>query len=151
VVRIFVGIDPGASGGIAALTADGGIALLAKLPATPRGILDMLEDAGAEFAIIEKVWATPGMGVTSAFSFGGSYHGLLMALAAVRIPFDAVAAARWQKEMDCRQAGRKGLKGEKKDKNINLRRAQQLFPDRTITHATADALLLAEYCRRLRA
>jgi hypothetical protein len=36
-------------------------------------------------------------------------------------------------------------------KNITKRRAQQLFPAFTpITHAIADALLIAEYCRRVR-
>ena len=149
-LAVYIGIDPGASGGIAAVTEHGAILHMAATPETPRGVLDVLRGIGATFAVIEKVWATPGMGVTSAFSFGGSYHGLLMALAAVEIPFDAVAAARWQKEMGTRQAGRKGLE-KAKDKNINKRRAQELFPDRTVTHATADALLLAEYCRRIRA
>jgi hypothetical protein len=35
------------------------------------------------------------------------------------------------------------------DKNISKRRAQELFPSLKITHAVADALLIAEYGRRL--
>lgn len=35
------------------------------------------------------------------------------------------------------------------DKNITKQRAQQLFPSAKVTHKIADALLLAEYCRRV--
>jgi len=34
------------------------------------------------------------------------------------------------------------------DKNVSKRRAQELFPEIKITHAIADALLIAEYARR---
>jgi hypothetical protein len=37
----------------------------------------------------------------------------------------------------------------KGDKNVSKARAQELFPALKITHATADALLIAEYGRRL--
>jgi hypothetical protein len=36
----------------------------------------------------------------------------------------------------------------KGDKNVTKRKAQELFPSLKITHATADALLIAEYLRR---
>jgi hypothetical protein len=36
----------------------------------------------------------------------------------------------------------------KGDKNVSKRKAQELFPQLKITHATADALLLAEFGRR---
>jgi hypothetical protein len=36
----------------------------------------------------------------------------------------------------------------KGDKNVSKRRAQELFPQLKVTHATADALLIAEYGRR---
>jgi hypothetical protein len=37
----------------------------------------------------------------------------------------------------------------KGDKNVTKRRAQQLFPQLKVTHAIADALLIAEYGRRV--
>jgi hypothetical protein len=37
----------------------------------------------------------------------------------------------------------------KGDKHISKQRAQQLFPSAKVTHAIADALLLAEYCGRV--
>lgn len=56
------------------------------------------------------------------------------------IPFDEVAPVKWQTAMQCRTGG---------DKNISKRRASELFPGVRLTHAIADALLLAEYARRL--
>jgi hypothetical protein len=35
------------------------------------------------------------------------------------------------------------------DKNVSKAKAQQLFPTMKITHAVADALLLAAYAQRL--
>jgi hypothetical protein len=85
--------------------------------------------------------ASPQMGVTSAFTFGKGYGGLLMLLTALDIPFDQITPRKWQTAMGCLSGG---------DKNVTKRRAQQLFPKLTITHAIADALLLAEFCRRVR-
>ncbi len=36
----------------------------------------------------------------------------------------------------------------KGDKNVSKRRAQELFPALKVTHAIADALLIAEFARR---
>ena len=81
------------------------------------------------------------MGCVSAFTFGRGYGALLMALTAARIPFDVVQPAKWQQGLGCRSGG---------DKHVTKRRAQQLFPSVTVTHALADALLIAEFCRRTR-
>jgi hypothetical protein len=62
-----------------------------------------------------------------------------MALTAADVPFDEVLPVKWQTVMGCRSGG---------DKNITKARAQQLFPHVKVTHAIADALLLAEFCRR---
>ena len=63
-----------------------------------------------------------------------------MALCAATIPYEEVTPQKWQKALGCRTGG---------DKNVSKARAQALFPLQNITHAIADALLLAEYCRRL--
>lgn len=142
---VFVGIDPGKSGGIA-WTMDCGVDPVAyKMPETERGILDLLEEIKnrAPFGVhaaIEYVHSSPQMGVKSAFTFGRGQGGLYMALTAVRIPFETVAPRRWQAEIGCLSGG---------DKRVTKARAQALFPALTITHATADALLIAEYCRRV--
>ena len=118
-----------------------------KMPETDRDVLDVLQP-GADWepvALIENVGPglTAGkkgrMGATSAFSFGRGFGGLLMALAAAQIPYERVTPGVWQKAMKCLTKG---------DKNVSKRRAQELFPSLSITHATADALLIAEHCRR---
>lgn len=142
---IFIGIDPGLSGGIAILQDTGEVVCAVKMPATEQDVFKVLSNSGRgwvkRYAFIEKVGATPQMGVVSAFTFGRGYGALLMALTAAAVPFDQVSPVKWQTEMACRSGG---------DKNVTKRRAQQLFPSLTITHATADALLMAEYCRRMK-
>lgn len=145
---IYIGIDPGVSGGIAVISVaeTPASAIAFKMPSTERDILDLLHDiqnmsmADKVFACLETATASPQMGTVSSFSFGRGFGGLRMALTAERIPFDEVRPAKWQLVMGCRSKG---------DKNVTKRRAQQLFPDLKITHATADSLLIAEFCRRL--
>lgn len=140
---VYIGVDPGATGGIAAVDDVGTILRVCAMPPTEADILLALNACGpAEhaFAVIERVHAFPKMGVVSAFTFGQGYGGLLMALTAVGVRFDIVQPKKWQQALACLSGG---------DKNVTKRRAQQLFPDAKITHAVADALLMAEYCRRV--
>lgn len=145
---MHIGIDPGGAGGLA-LVAPGCEPVAVRMPETERDIVDQLEawlDAGRGMparAAIEHVWSTPGQG--GAFKFGKSVGTLLGILTALRIPFDQVLPRTWQKAMGV--AYPPGSTDTEK-KNITKRRAQQLFPELTITHATADALLIAYYCRR---
>lgn len=150
---IYIGIDPGASGGFAILQLDrpganGAIeVLLVKMPETERDVFDLLalyQNVAGVRAVIEHVWSTPGQG--GAFKFGKNVGMLLGILTAVQIPFDQVLPRTWQKRLGVIYP--KGASDTEK-KNITKRRAQQLFPKLTITHAIADALLMAEYCRRL--
>lgn len=139
----FIGIDPGQSGGIAVLS-DVAPAIAWKMPETERDVWDffvgymMGPDA---FAMIEKVGAMPKQGVSSTFKFGKNYGMLRGMLVAACVPFAEVPPGVWQRCLNCLSKG---------DKSVTKARAQQLFPTLRITHATADALLLAEYCRRKR-
>jgi len=142
-----IGIDPGKSGGIALLNERGEAEFVAKMPDTERDLWDTIaslknwNDQPAK-AIIERVHAMPGQGVTSMFTFGQGYGSIRMALIAAGIPFDEVTPQRWQKDTGCLTGG---------NKNISKAKAQQLFPSVKITHATADALIIAEWGRRGRA
>ena len=153
---IFIGIDPGVSGGIALLREDGSVVRAVAMPATEADLFQLLSDldrfsgpndSGPVKAVLERVSASPRMGVVSAFTFGKGYGALLMALTATRISFDLVSPSKWQPAMGVIYSGR--AKQGQRDKNVSKRRAQQLFPSLTITHAIADACLLAEYSRRL--
>lgn len=152
---VYIGVDPGAGGGIAAINQYGDVIVCRRMPETDSDILDALATAKqATFesvrAVLEKVHSSPQMGVTSAFSFGRSYGAVRMALAALAIPFDDVSPQRWQREIGGLVSSGKvhgNMRG--RDKNVTKQRAQQMFPAAHVTHATADALLLAEYARRM--
>jgi crossover junction endodeoxyribonuclease RuvC len=137
----ILGLDPGKSGGLAVV--GDGSADASKFGATERDIWDAIRmAAGAcDFAYIERVGAFPGQGVSSTFKFGQSYGFLRACLVAAGIPFEAVTPAKWQRSLACLSKG---------DKNVTKAKAQELFPALTITHAIADALLIAEYGRRSR-
>lgn len=135
----YVGIDPGMGGGLACLSADRRVLMCTKMPETERDLLDVLGLYRGSMAVLERVHSSPQMGVKSAFTFGQGYGGLRMALTACGISFQDVTPKTWQKFMSCMTGG---------DKNVSKRMAQSLFPDVKVTHAVADALLLAEYLRR---
>lgn len=141
----YVGVDPGVSGGIGVLQpSQKNFSRCYKMPETETDILNLFQKLKAESngeikALIEKVHATPIQGVKSAFMFGGSYYGLRMAMLATGISFEEVQPSKWQLLLGCRTKG---------DKNVSKNRAQELFPELKITHAVADALLIAEYLKR---
>jgi crossover junction endodeoxyribonuclease RuvC len=139
---LYMGIDPGASGGLALVNRPGLVVDVTKMPETESDIADyFLEFAPRiRMAYIEAVHSMPKQGVSSSFKFGMSYGALRMALFACKIPFETVTPQRWQKAMFCMSGG---------DKNVTKARAQALFPGQKITHAVADALLIAEHRRRV--
>lgn len=152
---LYIGVDPGASGGLACITPTAALAI--PTPKTERDVWDWLSARGREsvddpvFAVIEKVGGfikgNPAPG-SAMFNFGASYGGLRMALIAAGIPFEEVPPQRWQKALAIPPKKRDETKTQ--FKNRLKARAQQLFPSEKVTLATADALLIAEYCRRLR-
>lgn len=139
---IHIGIDPGKNGAIAWI--EKGNVCAEKMPATEKDLWDLIKDIAKPSimnrvtcrACIEQVHSSPQMGVKSAFTFGQIFGQLEMALIAADVPFLRVRPQEWQKSMKCLTGG---------DKNISKRRAQELFPHLKITHATADAILIAQY------
>ncbi len=135
---MIVGIDPGASGGIAFIESSMGRKTLVKIFkfTTENDIIKLLQEHKPDIAVLEQVHSMPGQGVVSVFSFGanwGCYKGALLAL---NIPFYLVTPQKWQKKLGCMSKG---------NKNVTKNKAQQLYPSLKITHATADALLIATY------
>lgn len=141
---LYLGIDNGATGGIAVLHEDGSVYRVDKTPPTDAELLSLLQviaAVGPAHAVLEFAQVFPKMGVSSAGSYIGGYRAMQMGLLAAGIPFDLVVPRKWQAAMSCLSGG---------EKNITKNRAQQLFPKLTVTHAIADALIMAEFCRRKR-
>lgn len=133
----LIGIDPGKSGGIAWL--QDGICSASKMPDTEKDVHSLFRRIGCGPCIIEKVHSMPGQGVKSMFTFGQNYGFLRGCLISMGVSFDEITPQTWQKALGCWSKG---------NKNITKAKAQQLYPSMTITHATADALLILEYLRR---
>lgn len=159
-MKVFIGIDPGNStGGLAYIHGEKVItAAINKL--TEKEIFEFLENAVYEktsvlpgkekrlcFALIEKVHAMPKQGVSSSFSFGQNYGALKMALTALGIPYEEVQPKKWQALYS--------MKRDKEESKTDWKRrlkekSQMLFPDIPITNSTADAILIANYCREIK-
>lgn len=143
----FIGIDPGKGGGLAAIDSIGAVLSTVRMPDTDTDLLRWLQATwpsdGYRRAVIELLRPMPPSfrgGSIANFQLGKSCGRLLMALAAAGIPFVEVTPVKWQTALQCRTGG---------DKNITKRRAAELFPGVKVTHAISDALLLAEFCRRM--
>lgn len=136
----FMGIDPGQSGAYVIIDADGGVVDWRKGSETCRDRKDMISAyPEIRYAVLEKVHSMPKQGVASSFKFGASFGEAVAILETLDIRHELATPQKWQKEMGCMSRG---------DKNVTKHAAQRFFPGEKITHANADALLLAEYARR---
>jgi len=139
---LYVGIDPGQSGGLAWVNTNGVPTAIAFSKVTEKDLwIDPLSrlDALTAYAMIENVHSMPKQGVASSFKFGRNFGKIEGLLIASSVPYELVSPQVWQRRMGCLTHG---------DKNVSKAAAQRLFPQLKITHAIADALLIAEYCRR---
>jgi crossover junction endodeoxyribonuclease RuvC len=155
VAAVYLGIDPGLSGGLAVINAGGLSPLATRMPVSHHDILHWLRKHKGglgvlSFAVVEKVGAMPTDGRSSLARFMMNYGALQMALVSIAIPYEIELPTRWQQGLHI--SPRKKSEGRVLWKNRLKANAQRLFPEIAdkITLATADALLLAEYCRRLR-
>jgi crossover junction endodeoxyribonuclease RuvC len=140
-MKLYIGIDPGLSGGIAFIPTTGQ-PWAHKMPDNTTDLRDLLMDSiclAEPKAMLELVHSSPQMGVASSFTFGRGFGRLEQVLADLYIPFTVIRPQVWQKSLGCLTGG---------NKNVSKRRAQELFPNIKVTHAVADALLIAEFNRR---
>lgn len=159
-VHIIIGIDPGVGGAVAAMYGHGALirvddtpALWATVGRSKRRVYDITamctlisRHAGDGVLInvfLEQQQAMPKQGVTSMFSTGYGYGLWAGILAGLGVPHTVVAPRRWQTVM---------LAGPGSPKVRSLVTAARLFPRCVIPksrHGRADALLIAEYGRRV--
>lgn len=152
-----MGIDPGLGGGLAIIHPHDGV-LLEPLPVIGNE-LDLAElSRMLEFhandirvAVLEKVAAMPGQGVSSMFKFGKVYGAIQALLVAHKIAFVDARPQQWMKVMHA------GVSQKLESKERSRLVFAQLFPNvdarRTIKCRTPDmglveAALMAEYGRR---
>jgi hypothetical protein len=170
ILPLYLGVDPGASGGLALLRQVVERPALGQGPPagwelvmTPLACLTLYQvrdwlsenccPLGACHAVIEQVGGfirgnpTPGGAM---FQFGRSYGRLEALLVALNIPHEYALPYKWQRVVGITQR----KKGEARPawKKRLQEHAQRLYPlsSGKITRATADAVLLAEFCRRTR-
>lgn len=165
---LFVGIDPGLDGAVAALDEKGAVVGVCDTPVfqagarrdyvtTEMGHVILLAcgfrlgTPGPDVRIkvaIERGGTRPGQSAQSGFSFGrgcGLWEGVV---AAKGLAYELVLPQRWKKAMLA------GYSQEAKDKKaLAVARAKALFPTAEITlkkhSGRAEALLMAEYLRRV--
>lgn len=139
-MRTVIGIDPGMSGGIAFISE--GKAVAFPTPETLADLVDALKDLlrlENPIVYLEKVGGMPRNGHRQTWNFARNVGQIEGVICALGFAVDYVRPQVWQKALGCLSKG---------DKNVTKRKAQELFPGLKITHATADALLIAEYARR---
>ena len=148
---LYLGIDPGQTGAIAAINSSLEVIFLEDYPGDEIGISVLLKKIQKHhknlvpYAALEKVHAMPKQGVSSTFKFGTNYGMWRGALAAYAIPFFNPTPQAWQK----------GVISRAQDKKPALAAARRLFPSAELTgprggakDGRADALLIADWCRR---
>lgn len=157
----FIGVDPGASGGLVCLQGDKvRITKLENLSLHEvwSWISDYLDCQ--TFAVIEKVGGHVGGGPicpvckqarnhspgSAMFNFGFSAGTLTAMLVAASIPYEEIIPRTWQKGLNIPTKDKDET--NTKWKNRLKAKAQQLYPNEHITLKTADALLIATYCQR---
>ena len=152
-MKIFLGVDPGASGAIAVLREDGVLLEVIDMPVvelkvgkatkrrvSPEILAHALRPYAGAIAYLEQVSAMPGQGVSSMFAFGESYGIVKGVLAALGISINLVTPGTWKKAMGL-NAGKDGSRA----------RAMQMWPERVgdfkrvKDDGRAEASLIAEF------
>jgi hypothetical protein len=156
--KIFIiGIDPGKSGGIVALT-NGKITDIAKMPQTPIDLVNHFYYLGfpnqpigvKSYVIIEHVHSMPSDSSKGAFTFGKNVGHLEGVLASFGIEPIQVEPKKWQLFFDLRRE-----KGETKYNYKGRLRERALLECPTtspfrekLRRETADAFLIAKWFQR---
>ena len=142
---INIGIDPGVGGGVAVI--ENGYIEAFNCHDTVKDMADYINkhrwDCINMFCVIEKVHSMPKQGVVSTFTFGKNYGQWLGILASNGVPYKEVTPQTWMKFYGAMP------KDKPKRKKYLKHLAQSLYPNIKITLKTADAVLIAHWCRQI--
>lgn len=152
---LTLGIDPGLTGALALLDAEGQPELVADLPIIRDRSLAWIDGGVLQStirdalrgrpcrAVVERVSAMPKQGIASSFVFGVGFGAVLATLQTLRLPIELVTPASWKLAL-----------GLGKDKRASLDRARLLFPMADLSLAKhdgrAEALLIAYFAQTRR-
>lgn len=124
----IMGIDPGVAGGLCVIDTVACTMALLPMPleagvkgkdkVSARGLIEAIRSADPDAAFLEDVFASPQMGVTSAFSFGDGFGCTRTAILSHDIALYLVRPQIW-----------KSATKTPKDKKQATTRAAQIFPD----------------------
>lgn len=148
---MILAIDPGAKGALAFFDVEKGALVVVDMPTvevkrgnkskveiSPQMVAAEIKSKLPRIAILERVGAMPGQGVSSMFQFGRGVGMLEGVLSALQIPVTYIAPQTWQKAV--------GVRG---GKDANRARAAELFPahadlfKRAKDDGRADAALMS--------
>ena len=148
-MKIFLAVDPGASGGFAISYGSDldGVEVRPWVDETEwlSTLWELLEhpDAESVVGIVEHVPPYVGKAIPSsaAFKLGKSFGYICGTIRALQIPLNLTRPAEWQKGLE----GVKAASGSKK-KRVLRDHASRLFPTvKGVTLKTADALLILDH------
>jgi len=156
-MKYVIGIDPGKSGAIAALTPAGGVTLVEPLPIVGEGKGSRIDacklhrdlDPGelasnCVLVVIERVGGHMGDAPSRIFEFGRSLGAVESVIALLGIRHEYVEPQRWQAAL---LAGHPRATYSQRKKSACVV-ASQMFPDAEVRRQYGDAMLIAEYARR---
>lgn len=149
----LIAIDPGSAGGIAWRKNDGPVTYFdaLKMPETEGDVVALLRRIGMvnTNVVMEEVGGfikgNPAPG-SAMFNFGRGFGFILGVLSAYDVRVELVRPQKWLKTLSLGTRAKTEDKTEWKNKL--KARAQQLYPQCTVTLSTSDALLLLEYGRK---
>ena len=145
----YIGIDPGASGGIAVIDKRGSIKAY-KCPKSSEDMSLLFSMCVGTTApndvrlLMERVWARPTNAVRAAFSYGTNYGQWLGIAACHEIKMNTAIPVSWIKWVGCPKALKRDIR-----KRWLKEKARELYPKvNKLTLATSDAILITHYARK---
>ncbi|HIC76810.1 MAG TPA: hypothetical protein EYO89_02960 [Candidatus Dadabacteria bacterium] len=151
-MKIYIGIDPGKSGGMAIYDEKSISAY--KCPETEGDMYALFEIMSSKaylspitdfYAVIEHVWGFPTDSATTAFKFGKNFGAWLTILQIANCQYNLVTPREWQKFYHTP----KMIKKERKQwlKALAGSLPVKYDEETRITYNTADAILIAVYAK----
>ena len=146
---IYIGIDPGSVSGGMAWVYNSSCECLRFKDLTDKELCLKIKSlksypGRSVCVIIESVHVFPGQGVVSSSKLVGNFYMLKGMLMALDIPFKEVSPQKWMSYYN--------MKKDKSETRTQWKRrlrqkAQEIYPNVSIVNETADAILIAEYCK----